>query len=189
MSNLKAVGLSDIEERAYRELVRRRSATPEVVCNVAGVAPELADEVFAGLETKGLISSSTGQERRWVAAAPDAALEALILGRRAELEKARTTAATLMREFKAAADERKADELVEIFTGREAIRHRFQQLQHSLRTEVLSFNAKPFVVPLQEDGDSGLEGLERGVESRAIYERDTLALPGALDHIRRFAAV
>jgi sugar-specific transcriptional regulator TrmB/DNA-binding CsgD family transcriptional regulator len=188
MSNLKAVGLSDIEERTYRELIRRRSATSEALCDAAGLPAELADEVFAGLETKGLISSSTGRERRWVAAAPDAALEALILGRRAELEKARTTAATLMREFKAASDERKADELVEIFTGREAIRHRFQQLQHSLRTEVLSFNAKPFVVPL-EDGDSGLEGLARGVTSRAIYERETLALPGALDHIRRFAAV
>jgi sugar-specific transcriptional regulator TrmB/DNA-binding CsgD family transcriptional regulator len=188
MSSLGAVGLSDIEERAYRALIRRRSATPEVLCEAAGLPEELADEVFAGLEAKGLISRSAGQERRWVAAAPDAALEALILSRRADLETARSTAETLMREFKAAADERNADELVEIFTGRDAIRRRFEQLQHSLRTEVLSFNAMPFVVPL-EDGDTGLEGLERGVRSRAIYERETLELPGALDHIRRFAAV
>jgi sugar-specific transcriptional regulator TrmB/DNA-binding CsgD family transcriptional regulator len=188
MSTLEAVGLTDLEERTYRELIRRRSATTEVVCNAAGVSPELADEVFAGLEAKGLISRSTGRERRWVAAAPDAALEALILGKRSELEKARSTVATLMREFKAAADERKADELVEIFTGRDAIRRRFEQLQHSLRDEVLSFNAMPYVVPL-DDGDSGLEGLRRGVRSRAIYERPTLELPGALDHIRRFAEV
>jgi DNA-binding CsgD family transcriptional regulator len=188
VSTLEAVGLSDIEERAYRELIRRRSATTEALCEASAVPPELAEEVFAGLEAKGLISRSAGQLRRWVAAAPDAALEALILGRRAELEKARTTAETLMREFKAAADERKADDLVEIFTGRDAIRRRFEQLQHSLRHEVLSFNARPFIVPLEDDGDPGLEGLRRGVRSRAIYERATLELPGALDHIRRFAA-
>lgn len=171
------LGLTGAEEDAYRELTRMRTARPGVLRERLGLSTAEARHVFAALESKGLVSWTTGTPRRLVAAPPRSAVDVLALQVERELQGARVAAAQLAVEWSTAQRHREADELVEVLTGEDAILRRFQSMIGSARKEILGFAAAPIMAPDEINRDVNIEALNRGVRLRTIYERAVLDMP------------
>ena len=79
------LGLTSYEAKAYLALLRRDSSTPADVARLARVPRQRIYDVLATLVQKGLVSQRPGPPAKYSAAAPDFAIERLLLRRREEL--------------------------------------------------------------------------------------------------------
>jgi DNA-binding Lrp family transcriptional regulator len=177
--SLQAVGISDLDEQLYRALLRNPRATLSQLTAAVDTSPVLARRGLDRLETMGLVSRQ-GQPARFVPAAPDMAVEALILGRQEELERCRIAAAALLGEYREAG--RSAVELVEVIIGREATFQRYRQLLTTARDEVLMFDKPPYIGPAENPLEVGV--LSRGVTWKAVYAPEALELPERMAQLR-----
>jgi len=177
-SEFAVLGLSEAEERVYQALTRARSATPGQLREQLGGSAEDMMWVIAGLESKGLVSWTTGSPRRLLAAPPTAAVDVLALQIERDLQRARVAAARLSAEWSQVARAREADELVEIITGTDAMLRRFEAMISGAQREILGFAAAPIIAPDEVNRGINIEALARDVSLRTIYERAVLDTPG-----------
>ncbi len=63
---LAAVGLSELEERIYRDLIRWERRTLADIAKWARISPRRAREVLSSLEEKGLLSRSAKRPIRYL---------------------------------------------------------------------------------------------------------------------------
>jgi sugar-specific transcriptional regulator TrmB/DNA-binding CsgD family transcriptional regulator len=174
---LGVLGLSADEESVYRLLVGRATASAAELA-VAGGLPEPATTLaLRQLVERGLATRSDG---RYAAAAPAVALGSLISERRADLRAAEVALVALAEEHRASAAGRTIDELFEVVTGVEAIRHRFLQVLQAARSQVRTFVTAPFVAVPPGENPAEDAALARGVRFRALVERPSLEEPGAV---------
>lgn len=181
--SLRAAGISEFEEQLYRRLVREPSATLSDLATVARRGTDATRRALDRLETAGLVSRQ-GKPSRYIPAAPDMAVEALIMRRQEELERCRIAAAALLADYREAA--RDSGHVVELIDGREATGQRFLQLLSTARREVLMFDKPPYL----DSGDNPLEMevLARGIEWRALYAPEAFDLPDRLTMVRAWQA-
>ncbi|AXI76990.1 helix-turn-helix domain-containing protein [Peterkaempfera bronchialis] len=174
------VGLDDREESAYRALVGvGAAAAPELARRLGAAEDEIA-VALRRLEQRGLAAPSPGRPERYVAAPPAVALGALLSQRRHELDQAELAVSALAREYRVGAADMAAHDLMEVVTGLEAVRHRFEQLQLGARREVLAMvTARPVAVTGEENAAEE-RAVERGVAYRVVVERSLLSRPGGL---------
>jgi predicted transcriptional regulator len=177
--SLQAVGISDLDEQLYRALVHNPRATLAHITEATGTSPVLARRGLDRLETMGLVSRQ-GQPARFVPAAPDMAVEALILRRQEELERCRIAAATLLAEYQQAGQS--AAGLVEVIVGREATFQRYRQLLTAARDEVLMFDKPPYIGPAENPLE--IDVLSRGVIWKAVYAPQALEIPERMAQLR-----
>jgi sugar-specific transcriptional regulator TrmB/DNA-binding CsgD family transcriptional regulator len=182
------LGLSDSEERVYQALTRMRSATVQQLGEELCFDEAEAGQVAAALENKGLVSWTTGKPRRLLAAPPSAAVDVLALQIERQLQQARVEAARLSVQWSEASHDRKADELVEIISGTDAMVRRFESLIASATTEIVGFASAPILAPDEINAGINIDALERGVRLRTIYDRMVLDTPGFADVIARCEA-
>ena len=135
--SLQPAGISELEERIYRILIREPRASLAQLAAAVGKSPLVTRRALDGLEAAGLISRQ-GSPSRFIPAAPDRAIEALILRREEELERCRIAAASLLTEYREA--EHDTVHVVELIDGREATLQRYVQLLSTAREEVLMFD-------------------------------------------------
>ncbi|WP_377274386.1 helix-turn-helix domain-containing protein [Peterkaempfera sp. SMS 1(5)a] len=174
------VGLDDHEEIAYRALVGVGAAAAPELARRLGAAEDDIAVALRRLERRGLAAPSPGRPDRYVAAPPAVALGALLSQRRHELDQAELAVSALAREYRVGATDMAAHDLMEVVTGTEGVRHRFEQLQLGARREVLAMvTAQPMVVT-GEDNAAEERSVERGVAYRILVERSTLDRPGGL---------
>jgi DNA-binding Lrp family transcriptional regulator len=178
---LDTLGISPVEERLYRELLRRPHAPLAELAAAGGISTGQARRAVAGLTRAGLVSRRSGSPRL-IPAPPDVAVEALIARRTEELGRARLAAAGLLDEYRQGARRDSAAELVEVITGREAIQQRSVQLLRSARQEVLMFDKPPYIGPL--DNPIEFELLAQDVRWQAVYAPEGLDPPGRLAQVR-----
>lgn len=178
-TGLQAVGISDRDEQLYRALLRTPRATLSQLTAATGTSLVLARRGLDRLEAMGLVSRQ-GQPARFVPAAPDMAIEALILRRQEELERCRMAAATLLAESREA--DQPAGWLVEVIVGREATFQRFRQLLSTARSEVLMFDKPPYIGPAENPLE--VDVLKRGVTWKAVYAPEALEIPERLAALR-----
>lgn len=176
---LRAVGISDLDERLYRALLHTPRATVSQLAAVTTTSHERARLGLDRLEVMGLVSRQ-GQPARFVAAVPDMAVEALILRRQEELERCRMAAAALLAEYREA--EQSLGGLVEIIVGREATFQRYRQLLSTARSEVLMFDKPPYIGPPENPLE--VDVLSRGVSWKAVYAPEALEIPERLVQLR-----
>ena len=176
---LDSVGISAVEERLYRELLRQPHATMPDLAAASGVSTVRARRAVAGLSRAGLVSRASG---RLIPAPPDVAVEALIARRTEEIGRARLAAVALLDEYRRSSWREHPAELVEVITGREAIYQRSVQLLHSARQEVLMFDKPPYIGAL--DNPIEFESLARGVRWRAVYAPEALHSPDRVGQLR-----
>ena len=181
---LEAVGLTAIEERTYRTLVRARSMTPADLRSQLGLTVEQVDAVLGSLAAKGLVTSTTGPAKRLVAAPVEVAGEALLLRRLQELQAARLEFAKIAAEYRHAAGQTSVDEMIEIAPN-DAVPTLFEQLQRQAKTEVWTITTPPYAVPSDENSVE-IERLASGVTYLGLYTQAALEEPGALEMIRRY---
>jgi sugar-specific transcriptional regulator TrmB/DNA-binding CsgD family transcriptional regulator len=168
---LGGIGVTDAEERLYRTLIRLGGATVEELT--------ITDRTtLAGLEEKGLASRAAGPGERFVPAPPDVAIEALAARRHEELARARLAGSELMDEFRAGPGPARAAEVLEVVTGCDAVRSRFQQLQRGAASELLVFDKPPYTTAPADNEPTERDLLARGVRYRVVYDRTSLAEPG-----------
>lgn len=182
---LEALGLSEQEEAAYLCAVAAPFCTAASLADELGTSAERAGRLLQLLTARGLLHHCDGDPARWSAAAPDLAVEALLLRREAELHRTRGRIGELMRTYHSARRPCATD-LVEVVTGTAAIAQHWRSMLTGARRRVLLFDKPPHIVR----SDPGLERalLGRGVAIRVVYEAGSVGAPGRLAEIRACVA-
>lgn len=159
-------------------MLRSPGATAAQLAVTVGISPSTARRALDRLEVLGMLSRR-GTPPRFMAAAPDMAIDALVLRRREELERCRIAAASLLSEYREGAQ--RPASLVEVIVGREATFQRYVQLLTTAREEVLMFDKPPYIGPA--DNPLELDVLGRGVTWRAVYAPEGLELPERIEQL------
>ena len=85
-----------------------------------------------------------------------------------------------LRERYLAASSSRAEQVVDVVRGREAVRQRFNQLQRGARREVLEFVKGDVVAVSVDENVEEEQAISRGVVYRFLLERQTLERPGLM---------
>ena len=183
----EALGINGSEESIYLWLLDNPGATLERIGKALTLSPRAAQRLLAGLENKGLVLCSRQSPRRYGAAPPDIAMEALALQRQEELQRVRG-AIRQLQEQTAPADNGQGH-LVEMLTSRQAERQAFEHLQSTATFEVQTLVRLPMLISrLEEDPDideqTQRDAQSRGVRYRSIVDSEYLAYPGAVRRVR-----
>ena len=149
------LGLTTYEAKAYLALLRRDSSTPADVARLARVPRQRIYDVLATLVQRGLVSQRPGPPAKYAAAAPDFAIERLLLRRREELAELERNSLEMIEAltptFAEGQKERDPLEYIEVLRDRRAINERFGELQEDIEREILVFTKPPYATPPQEN--------------------------------------
>src|SRR5436305_2106552 len=166
---LGAVGLAATDEAVYESLIDGAATAAELEHRTGLRGGELA-AVLARLEEAGLVGWQAGLPLRYTAAAPDVALEALLLRQEERLQRARLRAQQLAARHRTALSGQDPATLVEVVTGRVAALQRFEHVQRSARREIRAIDKPPYATPSGNRNPVEREMLARGVRYRVIYD-------------------
>ncbi|MEV4640613.1 hypothetical protein AB0J80_25045 [Actinoplanes sp. NPDC049548] len=162
-------GLGPEDEAVYEALMDGPATVPELARSTR-LAEELVRVALDHLEEAGLVGRGAGHPERHTAAAPDVALEALLLRQEARLQRARLHAHQLAARHRRAHAGDDPASLVEVVTGRMAVLERFEQIQRGARHEIRAIDKPPYAVPSANRNPVEPEMLARGVKYRIIYD-------------------
>ncbi|MGW1765338.1 helix-turn-helix domain-containing protein [Streptomyces sp. NPDC002073] len=176
---LDVLGLEHDDECVYRALLGLPNSTALPLSDLLGLPHAHVDKALSRLLGWGLVTRSADDQ--FTAAPPAMALGALISQRRDGLRMAEQALVTFAEEHRAAKAASSISDLIEVVTGVDAIRHRFLQVQQAARTQVRSFITAPFVALPPEENTAEPVAIGRGVQFRAVLDRDVLAEPGIID--------
>jgi len=186
---LGELGIDAEQEAVYRILLRLGAATADEVGQALGLPVRDVEHVLDSVASNGLATQSREQPQRFIATAPDIAIEALIEQRQERLKRVRASIVLLKQEaaggWKAAGQE----QLVELIEGRAAIARIFAQLIQAAQNEVVTLQRAPLLVSSLEPGGDARgsavdAALGKSVRIRAIADAEFLALPGAVARLR-----
>jgi hypothetical protein len=200
MQLLGLLGLTHVQQQVYLELIGSSNGTAEqVVTRIAARSavdgepvtfgadssrvPGVEDvrAAFLVLQEHGLVRVDSDQAE---AAAPDLAVDSLLLGRMHELQAARVE----LRDWAARQQPvRHGNETAQIVVGAAAITQTFHTMQRSAREEMLGFERPPYTAN-EYQNLTEMELLGRGVRVRIVYDRLTLERPNTFTQISRFIA-
>lgn len=178
---LEALGVEPGTELVYRALLAHPSSEPAELAADVGVPVADVESALGSLVAAGLAFRPSGSV--YVAAPPAVALGALITDRRDGLRLAEQALVTLAEEHRASLAGQTIDALIEVVSGVDPIRHRYQQVQQAATDQLRMFVTAPFVaVPLGENAAEPA-AVGRGVRIRAVIERAVLDEPGAMAEV------
>jgi DNA-binding MarR family transcriptional regulator len=185
-SSLEVLGIDTSEERVYRFLLGHDMATAGEVARALQLSPRIAKRLLEQIEAKGLAYHSPERPRRYIAASPELAGEALIKQRQADLEKARATLSKLKKEAAKSNEAFGDGQLVEVITSLHAMDQIFTQLWRTAQRDVINFQCAPMMLDTPENGLLSRDKRTgpKGARMRSISDESFLALPGALNALR-----
>ena len=190
ISRLSALGLTTYEAKAYVALLGRGSFTAAEVARQGELPRQRVYDVLGTLVEKGLASARPGRVVKYAATAPELALERLVAAHRRELEALERSAGELVAElgptFASGRDNTDPLDYIEVLRDAGAVNERFNELQSSVKEEILVFTKPPYATPPQENV-GGLEVL-RSHRARSVYEMSAFEHPEWIAGIRRFVA-
>jgi hypothetical protein len=166
---LAAVGLALADQAVYESLIEGAATVAELGERTGLGGAELA-AVLERLEEAGLVGRQAGRPLRYAAAAPDVALEALLLRQEERLQRARLRAHQLAAGYRKAVSGQDPATLVEVVTGRGAVLQRFEHVQRSARQEIRAIDKPPYATPSGNLNPVEREMLGRGLRYRVIYD-------------------
>ncbi len=176
---LESLGIAPDVERVYRTLVGSPRATPAGLGDALGLPVRQVERALATLVEAGLALGP--DDGSYAGAPPAVALGALITEHRQGLRLAEQALATLAEEHRTAVAGQSISDLIEVVTGVDAIRHRFQQVQQAAEEELRMFITAPFIAVRPGENVAEPAAVERGVRIRALVENAVLAEPGATE--------
>ncbi|WP_344247586.1 helix-turn-helix domain-containing protein [Isoptericola hypogeus] len=175
---LDVLGLDELQERAYRELVQRPAQAAQTLAGALDTEVAQTLSALDSLESKGLVMRSVASPEHFVAAPPELAIGSLIVERQQEIRRAQLELTGLTELYRDSASVRTHTDVIDVVRGRQAVAQHFAQLQRGARREVCAL-VKPEVaaVSAEENVDEAI-ALERGVTYRVVIERASLELAG-----------
>jgi sugar-specific transcriptional regulator TrmB/DNA-binding CsgD family transcriptional regulator len=172
---LETLGLGTDEVVVYEALLEHGHSSQPQICEATLMSARQVRTALAALESRSLVSRTSGKPQRFAPAPPDVALEALVLKRQDELERVRIVAGHLAAKFHASQATSDAAQVVEVLNSVDAVVHRFAQLQNEAVNEVLILDSPPYrVSDTPPVNDAELDALARGVTYRVVYDRAAL---------------
>lgn len=120
---LEGLGIPEAEQNAYLRVLASARCTAAGLAMELGITADRAKRLLTALAQQGLVTRHDAVPVHWSAAAPDVAVEALLLRRERELLRTRGRVGELMRAYRRAQQPQMAD-LVEVVTGQAAIAER-----------------------------------------------------------------
>ncbi|MEV0811052.1 helix-turn-helix domain-containing protein [Micromonospora sp. NPDC050200] len=183
--SLEALHVSAFDEAVYRALLGHRDIGPPELAERVGATVTRVDRSLGRLRDLGLVSRLAGRRRRYTAADPETAIEALIRSRTADLERVRSVSVELVAAFRAAQRGGGEGDVVELVHGAEELRRWFVRLQQQVREEMLVLDRPPYALAASNPVESVI--LAQGVRCRAVYAPEALEIPGALEEITELA--
>jgi sugar-specific transcriptional regulator TrmB len=183
MGTLAALGISEGEENVYRWLLSHPGASPPEVSKGAGIALRSTSAMLHRLESLTLLTRSPERTVRYIATAPELALESLMAQRHEELRRARASIHELQK-LAVATSRQEPLQLVELMTNQESARLALDQMQRMATDEVVWLVRPPVLVsrldaPIEEERAVQREAMAKGVRYRSIVDRAFLELPNA----------
>ena len=176
---LEVLGIDEMEERAYTVLLSHRLATTDDIAALLSLSPRKAQRLLDSIESKGLASHSPERPRRYIAASPELAIEALASQRQADIERARSAIPVLKKQISNSAEAKESEQLVELITSRAALGQIVVQMLRTVQSEIVGFQRAP---TLQIQGFP--YEMPPDLRIRTISDAGYLALPGALNSLR-----
>jgi len=186
---LAPVGLSEVEEKVYRSLLRRDGASLEQVIESTALSERRARQTLGSLQEIGLVARSTLRPKDYLPAPPEAALEMMILRRQEELEQTRLAVRQLRAEVAIESQHDESAGLVELIPAGEGVNARNYQLLMAAQHEILGVCVPPLAPPDEAFIEFKLKILKRGVTARVVYPPEVLQGPDGPAHIRFIEAV
>ena len=174
---LESLGIEPEVELVYRALVGSVDATAPGLAEALELPLPEVERALATLVDVGL--ALRPDEASYAGAPPAVALGALITEHHQGLRLAEQALATLAEQHRSAVAGQSISDLIEVVTGVDAIRHRFQQVQQAADHEMRTFITAPFVAVRPGENAAEPAAVERGVRIRAVVERAALSEPGA----------
>jgi len=182
---LEAVGIGENEERAYRLLLSRPMATADELARALAMPLRRTQRLLDALEALGLATHSPERPRRYIPAAPDFALEALIRRRQEHLERVRLAIPEFREHAAAAQGAGDREQLVELVTDQAAARQIVRHMQGMPYEDLICLQRVPTVLTgLEPPSDLPAAPPQRHGRARSIADAEFIALPGALRRIR-----
>jgi len=183
----EVLGISEAEERVYRQLLARSAATQTDIARAAQVPLSKAQRLLDSLQHKGLATYSPNSPRRYVPAVPDMAIEALIRRHQECLQRARMAAQEMQAEVVRKRDKDAPEAIVELIESGGAECLVYEQLHRNARHEIITLMRPPMRVSSLDppyDHRLQIEAQARGVVFRTIVDADFLALTGGVGLLR-----
>lgn len=178
---LNALGLSPSEESLYAVLIHSPRSTAAELASYGSVSSQQATRDLHRLVHLGLANRLPGRQARYIAVAPDIAIDPLLAKREEELRRARLGSSDLMKAFHEASRQDHPAELVEIITGESNIRSRTDQLPDAARDQIRGFDRPPYVMSPDEDVSQEARRIREGVSYRIVYSAQAVMWPGRLE--------
>ncbi|MFI1966229.1 helix-turn-helix domain-containing protein [Streptomyces pathocidini] len=178
---LEAAGLTVAEESGYRALVALGGGSAEDVAARSDLGPPEARRILAALERQGLATAVP--DGRFAATPPDVAILPGLRRRAEAIDQARAAVTDLMETYRGNVRRRRADQLIEVITGAEALQRCLRQIQDDARHELLWFCKAQYVAVPSGSNRAEYDALARGVRYRVVYERAFFDDPGAVDNV------
>jgi sugar-specific transcriptional regulator TrmB len=188
VDQLGRLGLTTYEARAYVALMGRESFTAAQAARLSGVPRQRIYDVLGSLVEKGMADARPGAVVKYAATEPALAIERLLTARREEFTALEYGAASIMQALTSAytAGQKHSDplEYIQVLRDPRTINARFNELQNSVKREILVFTRPPYAMPPQEN----VQGLAvvRSHEARSVYEFSLFDDPAATQGVRRF---
>jgi DNA-binding CsgD family transcriptional regulator len=178
-----ALGLSATEESLYTVLIHSPRSTVAELAAYASMSSQQATRDLQRLVRQGLANRLPGKQGRYIAVAPDIAIEPLLVRQENSLREARLASGDLMKAFQEASRQEHPAELVEIITGESNIRSHTDQLPDSARVQIRGFDRPPYVSPPEDDDglDQEATRIREGVCYRVIYTAQAVMWPGRME--------
>jgi DNA-binding Lrp family transcriptional regulator len=185
MRSLDALHISAFDESVYRSLLGHPDIGPPELAERIGATVTRVDRSLDRLRRLGLVSRLSGRRRRYTAADPETAIEALIRSRTADLERVRSVSVELAAAFRAGQRGGGKGDVVELVHGAEELGRWFVRLQQQVREEMLVLDRPPYALAASNPVEP--VSLAQGVRWRAVYAPEALEVPGALAEIAELA--
>lgn len=181
---LELLGISVIEERAYRILLERHTATVADVAAGLQTTDRVARRLLADLEALGLATHTPKVPRVYVAAPPEFAVAALVKQRQAMLERVRIAIPDLEAHSARSNHAAGHEPVLELIESRAHLGAVLAQLYESYRSDVMCFQRAPTLAPTVLPPQTP----RSGVRVRTVSDNSLLETPGALERIKEDVA-
>ncbi|GAB2705665.1 LuxR C-terminal-related transcriptional regulator [Kitasatospora kifunensis] len=178
------LGLAADQELLYLHLLTTTGLSAGQLGAALGMAAERALAALGALADLGLVERPVADGAVWSAAAPDVALEELLLRRELELRRTRGRITELLRTYRRTSTGPEG-ELVEVITGRDSIAELWRSLQLGVRHQLRVLDKPPYI--RRSDPELELAALGRGVRMRVVYESQVLRDPERVAEIQLYA--